>query len=44
MTIQTFCELEGLPIPNDEELQEIAAQHALLFGKDNVLSRSNLTV
>lgn len=44
MTIQTFCELEGLPIPNDEELQEIAAQHALLFGKDNVLSRSNMTV
>jgi len=45
MTIQTFCELEGLPIPNDEELQEIAAQHALLFGgKDNFLSRSNMTV
>ena len=53
MTIQTFCEREGLPVPSDgpgpngepSEVEKLAAQHALLFGnKNNVLNQPNQTV
>ena len=41
MTVQTYCELEGLPIPSEEpgpdggpsEFERLVAQHKLLFGK-----------
>lgn len=53
MTIQTFCELEGLPIPSDEkgpkgepsELDILIEQHARIFGsKGNDLNPSNTKV
>ena len=53
MTIQTFCQLEGLPIPSDEpgpngepsELDILIAQHERIFGnKNNVVNPSNQTV
>lgn len=52
MTIQTFCELEGLPIPSEEpgpdgksELDILIEQHERIFGnKNNVVNPSNKTV
>jgi hypothetical protein len=55
MTIQTFCELEGLPIPSEEpgkdgksELDILIEQHDRIFGnkgaEGNVLNPSSKTV
>jgi len=52
MTIQTYCELEGLPIPSEEpgpngepsELEKLIEQHKRIFGKSEVLNPSSQTV
>jgi hypothetical protein len=56
ITIQTYCELEGLPIPSDEpgpngkpsELDVLIDQHNRIFGnkgaEGNVLNPSQKTV
>lgn len=44
ITVNEFRALEGLPPLSDEEIEALAAQHKLLFGKDNALNPERTTV